>query len=232
MTFFLNRLLKKIGFSDFSAWLFIRELRLLKVRIFSLISLKQRIAMRHAKEKNGLKVNLACGNFANEGWIGIDSSFQSRADWYLDMRNGLPLPDQSCSNLFCEHFLEHLSYPEEVKRFLAECYRVLKMDGILRIIVPDAEKFVRAYAGGDTSFLLRASPNSDSPMEALNSIFYGDPLGEHRYAYDFNTLKQLLESAGFRNVEVSEPGKGSIASALDRQDIPRVMESFYVEATR
>lgn len=128
--------------------------------------------------------------------------------------------------------MEDLSYPKEAKRFLAECYRVLQGEGILRVIVPDAERFVRAYAEGDIAFLQKASPNSGSTMEALNSIFYEVPLGEHHYSYDFDSLKQLLESVGFRKVELSEFGKGGIASALDRQDIPRVLESLYVEATK
>jgi len=228
----LTRVLKGFGFSEYFVWLFLRELRLLKVRVFATLSLRQRAAIRRARNMTGLRINLACGHFASEGWIGIDCSFQSKADWYLDLRAGLPLADQSCSYLFCEHFLEHLAYPEEVQRFLTECYRVLEPGGILRMIVPDAGKFARAYAAGDNSFLHEASPDSRSPMEALNLTFHGVPLGEHHYAYDFDTLAKLLQGMGFCQVVLCECGKGSLASALDRQDIPRVLESLYVEAIK
>jgi predicted SAM-dependent methyltransferase len=229
---FLIRALRWLGFPDYFIWLSLQELRLLRVRIFALLSWKQRAAIRRARKMTGLKVNLGCGQFASEVWIGIDGSFQSRADWYLDLRTGLPLAGQSCSYLFCEHFLEHLFYPDEVRQLLSECYRVLQDGGVLRVIVPDAEKFVRAYAAGNHAFLRSAAPDSSSPLEALNLAFHGLPLGEHHYAYDFDMIAGLLASAGFRQIVLSECRRGSIASALDRQDIPRVLESLYIEAIR
>ena len=228
----LTGVLKGLGFSEYFVWLFLRELRLLRVRVFATLSLRQRAAINRARKMTGLKVNLACGQVASEGWTGIDSSFQSKADWYLDLRAGLPLADQSCSHLFCEHFLEHLTYPEEALRFLAECYRVLEPGGILRAIVPDAGKFAQVYAVGDSAFLQEASPDSSSPMEALNVIFHGAPLGEHHYAYDFDTMAPILKSVGFRHVVLRECGEGGPASTLDRQDAPRALESLYVEAVK
>lgn len=228
----LSKMLDWCGFSEPFVRLLLKELRLLKVRIFVLLSLRQRKAIRRARKEIDLKVNLGCGDVSREGWIGIDSSFQSNADWYVDLRNGVPLGDQSCSHLFCEHFLEHLAYPEELKRFLADCFRVLRDGGVFRIVVPDASKFMRAYCEGNQGFLKQASAKSESPMEASNSIFYGDPLGEHHYAYDFDTLKRLLGTVGFKEVSLIEFRKGGIARALDRQDITRILESLYVEAIR
>ena len=183
--------LERSGFSSRFIHLFIKELRLLIVRLYSVFSLKQRNSIKHARRKSGLKVSLACGYYIHDGWIGIDSSFQSKADWYLDLRKKLPLADGSCSFLFCEHFLEHLVYPEETESFLAECYRILEAGGVLRIIVPDAGKFAKAYADNDVAFLQDFKPDSNVPLEAFNSIVYGVPLGEHHYAYDLEMLSQL-----------------------------------------
>ena len=167
-------------------------------------------------------------------WLDRDrSSFQSKADWHLDIRTKLPFADQSCAFVFCEHFLEHLDFPGETRQFLAECYRVLKNRGVVRIIVPDAGKFLQFYAAGNNSFFRKISMDDlVSPMEIINRIFYGVPFGEHRYSYDLEALKNILQVVGFRDVLLLECGKGNIASELDRREPYRVLESLYVEATK
>lgn len=53
-----------------------------------------------------------------------------------DLRHPLPLPDGCVDRLHTEDLLEHLQV-DELDRLLAECHRVLKKDGMMRIACPD-----------------------------------------------------------------------------------------------
>ena len=224
--------LLKLGFSKEFIGTFKHELRLLQVRFYAFLSLRQRLLLRMIKKQKKLKVNLACGLFTKPGWISVDCSRTSKADLYWDLLQRLPFSDNNCAYIFCEHFLEHLSYPIEVHKFLADCYRILEDGGTLRLILPDVERVIKAYAEGDVEFLKKAAPQSNSLIEELNLIFHGNPLGEHHYAYDFSSISELLKGVGFRQVLKLENGVGSIAAELDRRDEPRMLESLAVEAIK
>jgi len=48
--------------------------------------------------------------------------------------------------------------------------------------------------------------------------------------YDFETLKLILQEAGFTAVERSAFGEGRLATSLDSED--RRLETLYVEAVK
>src|SRR5256885_15595045 len=58
-----------------------------------------------------IKLNLGSGLRPRhvDGWVNVDVN--SDADLQLDLREPLPFPDESVSEIYTEHFLEHLSYP-------------------------------------------------------------------------------------------------------------------------
>lgn len=60
-------------------------------------------------------------------------------DIVWDAEEGIPLPDNSCSFIVSSHFFEHL---DDIIGVMNECWRILRKDGILHIIVPhkDHEK--------------------------------------------------------------------------------------------
>ena len=49
--------------------------------------------------------------------------------------------------IYCSHLLEHLNYVEAM-RFLGKCKRVLKEDGVMRILVPDYDIISVVEKGG------------------------------------------------------------------------------------
>jgi SAM-dependent methyltransferase len=60
-------------------------------------------------------------------------------DIYIrDIRRPLSLPTMSFDAVYANHVLEHLT-PNEAKTFVAEVYRVLKPNGVCRVVVPDLE---------------------------------------------------------------------------------------------
>jgi SAM-dependent methyltransferase len=85
------------------------------------------------------------------GWVNIDWFFEN-ADLRLDLREGLPFPDDSASIIYSEHFLEHLGFPDEVFRLLRESWRVLMPEGIFSLGIPDFEFAVNSYARRDPKY--------------------------------------------------------------------------------
>jgi predicted SAM-dependent methyltransferase len=74
-----------------------------------------------------VRVDIGCGDKKQEGYIGIDI-VDCGQDIVWDVRDGIPLPDNSVDLLWTSHFIEHLS-DEESEDFLIEVYRVLKPEG-------------------------------------------------------------------------------------------------------
>ncbi len=52
-----------------------------------------------------------------------------------DIKDGIPLPDNSCEHIVASHFMEHLR-KEDFLNAMNECWRVLKPSGELYVIVP------------------------------------------------------------------------------------------------
>jgi predicted SAM-dependent methyltransferase len=169
------------------------------------------LANRHAE----IRLNLGSGLRPKQGagWINIDLS--ETADLRLDLREPLPFGDNSVAQIYTEHFLEHLHYPNqddssswqveaperpsEVMSFLRECRRVLVPGGLLDVVVPDAECIVNEYcARRQAPFPMYAwwGPKwCSTAMHCVNYVFRQGT--EHKYAYDEETLASVLRSAEF-----------------------------------
>lgn len=89
-------------------------------------------------------VNLGCGNRYSENWLNIDFVSADRSVTAHNLREGIPLPDDSVDLVYCSHLLEHFS-KTEAPSFVAECLRVLRSGGVLRVVVPDLEGIAREY---------------------------------------------------------------------------------------
>jgi predicted SAM-dependent methyltransferase len=89
-------------------------------------------------------VNVGCGRRIHPAWCNLDLAAAAPGVVEHDLRQGLPFADDSCDAVYHSHVLEHLQ-PDEASRLIAECHRVLKPGGILRIAVPDLEGIARQY---------------------------------------------------------------------------------------
>ena len=115
------------------------------------IFLKHRKGLKKAKKLTSsanLKLHLGCWPRLKEDWINID--LEDCSDITLDLREPLPFPNDSCSLIYSEHFLEHIDYPEPVTSLMKECLRVLQPGGVLSIVVPDLEMVFTSYVKGGT----------------------------------------------------------------------------------
>jgi SAM-dependent methyltransferase len=92
-------------------------------------------------------LNLGCGSRYHPDWINIDIAPHGPAVIQHDISRGIPLPDASCDVIYHAAVLEHMRRANAAA-FLAECHRVLKPGGIVRVGVPDLEKICQLYLSG------------------------------------------------------------------------------------
>jgi predicted SAM-dependent methyltransferase len=104
--------------------------------------------LQEKKKNHKYKLHIGCGHNRLHGWINIDMDENLKSDIVLDVTKGLPFQDNSISCIHSEDFIEHISL-DDGKFFLKECFRVLKPDGVLRIVTPDLYSFVLGYMNRD-----------------------------------------------------------------------------------
>lgn len=192
------------------------------------------------RAKRGLYVNIGAGDSGKCGWVNVDAVKNKHINLIYDVRKHLPFQSGSVKAIFTEHFFEHLDYIEEAPYFLRECIRVLEKGGVLRIIVPDAEKYIKAYNIGGWDEYKKIRPLDDSlrdcfgviyktRMELINIVFR--QWGQHKYAYDYETLEILAKRCGFEEVKRQQYGQ-SVLPELCLDKPRRASESLYVEAIK
>lgn len=208
------------------------ELKLLAIHLYSKLSpLEWRKRSLLKKQKN-LWINIGNGSLKHQKWVNVDCRLSlHNEDLVFDLRRRWPLTPKSVSHIFAEHVFEHFTYPENIEHVLGECHRVLQDKGTLRLIVPDAERYLAAYWQGDEGFLRSVRSGVGFRMQAVNQVFREN--GFHKYAYDYETLKDLLERTGFREVRRSDFRASQCPDLnLDLDEKQRRQESLYVEAVR
>ncbi|MFM6021827.1 MAG: class I SAM-dependent methyltransferase [Dolichospermum sp.] len=89
-------------------------------------------------------LNLGCGDRYHPDWTNINFISTDEGVIAHNLKQGIPFPDESFDVVYHSHVLEH--FPKtEGERFIQECYRVLRPQGVLRVVVPDLEQITRMY---------------------------------------------------------------------------------------
>src|SRR5688500_9867663 len=94
------------------------------------------------------RLHVGSGPLVRAGWTNIDLDRFPGVDYVIDVRGGLPF--RNVRHIYAEHFLEHLSY-DDGARFLRECRRVLRPDGVLRLSTPNLEWVMQTHYHRDGS---------------------------------------------------------------------------------
>ena len=163
-------------------------------------------------EDRHLRLHIGSGGHALEGWVNIDVA---PAPLAMNIKWGLPFVDGAADYAFVCHVLEHLFYPAEALSVLKDVHRVLAPGGVLRVVVPDIEKCLRAYVEEDQAFFKGRQGTWDWWSEAETRLedflVYagagpspGRLFEAHKFGYDLETLSHLLRRAGFREIERSD----------------------------
>lgn len=163
--------------------------------------------------KDPIYLNLGGGSNCHprvgyENYISVDLN-PPREGWAVrhDIRDPIPLPDGSVNRILSEDFMEHIR-PEKIKELLAECFRLLKRGGMMRIGVPDYNNPKdRPYLkkGSDPRFLLHITLTNYKLMKDIieessfsRYKFYhywdGENFIHERIDYSFGMIKRTPDN--------------------------------------
>jgi predicted SAM-dependent methyltransferase len=196
----------------------------------------RRLKIRRLYSRRGLSLNVGSGGQGLPGWINTDAvAHHPDITFTHDLRHRFPLADQSVKRIFAEHVIEHLNHKEDVPRVFEEFFRMLENGGVVRIIVPDVPRFMRAYLDADfqqwkeLGFTEGLPSDMATSIELVNHVFHQG--GEHLFGWDFEAMEHALRCAGFSNVVRQTFGQSlDQGLALDRPE--HAPYSLYVEAVR
>lgn len=111
-------------------------------------------------------LNVGPGSFSHPNWMTADKTYDGLAwtkarrgveqhpvDYVWDMydRKSIAERDGFFKIIYCSHVIEHC-FDDDVRFFLLEARRLLRPGGTLRLVCPDADLLIRAFANGDRAF--------------------------------------------------------------------------------
>lgn len=151
--------------------------------------------------KNGKLLDVGCGNgssmqiMKSKGWqvVGIDfdeQAIKSAQQLELDVRFGdlfsQKFPDEEFDAIMMNHVIEHVPDP---KKLLEECRRILKKDGMLVALTPNA------HSRGHKHY---------------RDNWRGLETPQHLQIFSTNSLAMLAHCTGFKNVASFSSIQGSL----------------------
>ena len=89
-------------------------------------------------------LNIGCGATYHPEWINLDVASADPNVLIVDINSGLPFSSEFATICYSSHVLEHLE-KAGAHNLIAECFRVLKHGGVIRLVLPDLEALAREY---------------------------------------------------------------------------------------
>jgi SAM-dependent methyltransferase len=145
-----------------------------------------------------MKLSIGSGHRKLPGWVHLDIEAECRPHVLADITRPLPFADRSIDLVFCEEVVTQVPL-EACGRFVAECRRVLKPAGAVRVLTPDLRRFVTTYLD-DPEGLVRIWNDSVGLPLALGTA--GEVINQGMrlvgpFMYDLETFTAIAEPAGF-----------------------------------
>ena len=97
-------------------------------------------------EKKILNLNIACGDIfiSNASWINLDYESKDENVIKCDILNKLPFKENSISNIYSSHFIEHIPL-YKIDSFFKSCFKILEHKGVIRLVTPDFFEMTSSY---------------------------------------------------------------------------------------
>jgi predicted SAM-dependent methyltransferase len=154
-------------------------------------------------EEKMKKLHLGCGKVKLPNFVHVDLADYPHINYRLDIGDLHVFEDDSIDYIYCSHSLEYKDRVEAAQT-LREWHRVLKKGGIVRVAVPDFEAIVALYCEHALKGEALPLENRGILGPLYGRMMISTPSGKkfiyHKTAYDFDSLKRLLELAGFHKV--------------------------------
>ena len=175
------------------------------------------------------RLNWGCGGCGEPGWINSDIKSGPRVEHCCDIRQGLPLQNDSIDYAVSVHALQEIPFADVVP-VLGELRRVLKPRGVLRLVLPDLEKGIRAYQRGDREYFL--VPDEDAKCLSGKFVIQMLWYGYSRTLFTADFVSELLRNAGFERVGTCDFRQTNSAFARITELDSRPHESLFIEAVK
>lgn len=173
-------------------------------------------------------LNVGCGRCYHDDWTNIDLESSGPGVRQYDLRRGLPYEDNSFDGVYHSHVLEHIE-PNHAATMIAECNRVLRPGGVLRVVVPDLEGIARTYletlaAASEcvSEVQTRGLSDSDAQRRLANHHWMTletiDQLTRHRGGGE---MGRLMRSPDLINLDFIQSRMGQQMTGNDNREKPK-----------
>ncbi|MEA5114151.1 MAG: methyltransferase domain-containing protein [Geobacteraceae bacterium] len=133
-----------------------------------------------------MKLNIGCGHKYLDGYLNVDAGIDSLADVRMDALD-LQFASSTVDSIVASQLIEHLGFFKS-RYFLAECFRVLRPGGMLRLETPDIERTFEVFLAGG-----RVAREA-----ALQWVYGAESTGMHHvFCFPIELLREITAETGF-----------------------------------
>jgi predicted SAM-dependent methyltransferase len=190
------------------------------------------LVKRYLSQNAIRKLHIGCGGNVLDGWLNADYDPHSETILRLDAAHQFPLDNDTFDYVFSEHVIEHIPYSQGVL-MLAECFRILREHGTIRISTPDLSFLIdlhkgkkshlqKRYVKWATDNFIKGAPYYDDAFVINNFVRdWG-----HLFIYDEKTLRSSLNKAGFTRVTRCDLSQSTDAALRNLENEKRMPKGF------
>ncbi|HEX8409843.1 MAG TPA: methyltransferase domain-containing protein [Thermoanaerobaculia bacterium] len=211
------------------------------VALRRLSGIDRRIIGAYFTENDHPKLHIGAGHFPLSGWLNTSWFPVDRGCVFMDATRAFPFPDDSFDHVMSEHMIEHVAH-SGAATMIAECHRVLRPGGRLRLTTPDLGFLINLLRDDLDDRQVRY-------IGALAAVYGIEASGiatfnhfvrawGHAFIYTPEELARMLTAAGFTAIsfhrlnESDDPALRNIEHPERMADGFLQLESMTLECTK
>lgn len=194
------------------------------------------------------RLHIGCGRYIASDWLNIDDYSTAVAPYgVITYSNGTVTLNidfhkldfaifNNIKYIYSSHFIEHITY-NQCRNFLIDAYRCMDTGGVIRLSCPDMGLWIKNYYENNKLFFqkYRYRGTKNPKIRTNGDIFMSQCHGhKHKWNYDFESLKLMMEDSGFKNVVKKTHFDSLIPNIKDVEPLDEIrqMESLYIEGCK
>lgn len=186
------------------------------------------------------KLHIGCGDNELAGWLNTELCPHGE-QIFLDATAPFPFANGTFAFIYSEHMIEHVPL-RGARAMLAECVRVMRPGGVIRIVTPDLESLTALLAPEpslEVSAYIRYAIDAhriDAPAADGVAVFnHFMRAWGHQFIHTERSLRALMNQAGFCEVQRQPLNQSPHAELAGLAKVDRMpagfleLESFVLE---